>query len=287
MKEAIVETNLKSSKYTVWLLVSVIVASGANKTFAVPAWSELVNKLVNKRNPEEKRSLLHTPSRPTTSNTKKPLRKLPHPSELGRLKNSFIWRAPYGTDALDQELLQIIKNQDPYDREVRFNRIQSLLQQGANPNTLDPDNFGLPSLLHKATRMPEEIVYLLLQFGANPNPKNTLGVTPLHELCYSSKNVDEQLQLLIANILLKNGANLEAGVQTNLGTPLHIACFVGSPKKVQYLLERGADVDALKEDGTPPLYRALHSDSDPKGKIDLLIEYGADKELLKKYIALT
>ena len=62
----------------------------------------------------------------------------------------------------------------------------------------------------------------------------------------------QNIHLQIVQYLIEKGSNIEAK-DKNDETPLHIACFVGNLSVVQYLIEKGANENAKDEDGKTPL----------------------------------
>ena len=94
----------------------------------------------------------------------------------------------------------------------------------------------------------------LLKRGANPNEeKGYSGSTPLH-LAITEKKLD------LVKKLLKNGARLET--KDDYGdTPLLKAVRDGAPEDiVEFLLEQGADVQAVAEDRKTALHFAAQKD---------------------------
>ncbi|CAB0042965.1 unnamed protein product [Trichogramma brassicae] len=112
--------------------------------------------------------------------------------------------------------------------------------------------------LHLAARYRHEyIVYVLLEYGANPNqPEHDERSTPLHALAYrcpcdcstnlkycgERKPVDK-----IVGMLVEKGANLEARDRRG-ETPLQSAVAHFDAGLVAALLKHGASLDALNED---------------------------------------
>ena len=95
-----------------------------------------------------------------------------------------------------------------------------------------------------------DIIKFLIELGADLNipSNNDFNVTPLHSACATSN-------FKIAELLMKNGANVNAEQQGNV-TPLHSASHNGQIKLVRLLIEYGADVNAKMKDGQTPLFMA-------------------------------
>ena len=76
---------------------------------------------------------------------------------------------------------------------------------------------------------------------------------------------------------LSHGADI-AELNESGYTPLHLAAAYGHPKIAQYLLSRGAQVDAREEESTPRYYTALHlaaREHNPE-VAQVLLKHGAD-----------
>ena len=82
-----------------------------------------------------------------------------------------------------------------------------------------------------------DIARILLQRGAEPNMKNTKGKTPLHVLLEQDFHDDDDVDSVLVVVRL--------------------------------LLDSGADVNALDEDYTTPLYLAFHQGRSEIGQIIL------------------
>ncbi|MGX6960666.1 MAG: ankyrin repeat domain-containing protein [Rickettsia endosymbiont of Pentastiridius leporinus] len=81
--------------------------------------------------------------------------------------------------------------------------------------------------------------------------------------------------------LLKNGANPnDIGLRRD--TPLHFAADRHYIVKMSYLLEFGADIDALGSDDSTPLHKVLMSSVDENRleAVKLLLEKGANTRIL-------
>ncbi len=108
-----------------------------------------------------------------------------------------------------------------------------LLENGANPNFAETNNFDFP--LHLGFR--EDIKTLLLQHGADPNIPNIQGKTPLH-----------LAHLFEIKLLLQYGA--KPNIQDYKGnTPLMRATMNLSARSVEALLRGGADISIKNNDG--------------------------------------
>lgn len=80
-------------------------------------------------------------------------------------------------------------------------------------------------------------------------------------------------QTEIARYLLEKGADVDA-LTYNTNTPLHLAAFDGNDEIIRLLVARGADIDAKECDGWTPVYCAIlnkHPET-----VETLAELGAD-----------
>ncbi|KAK7571104.1 hypothetical protein V9T40_014708 [Parthenolecanium corni] len=144
---------------------------------------------------------------------------------------------------------------------------EMLVKHGANVNVADLWKF---TPLHEAAAKGKyDIVKLLLQNGADPAKKNRDGATPLDLV----KEGDQD----VADLLRGNAALLDAAKKGNLAriqrlltpenincrdlqgrnsTPLHLAAGYNNLEVAEFLLERGADVNAQDKGGLIPLHNA-------------------------------
>ncbi len=84
----------------------------------------------------------------------------------------------------------------------------------------------------------------------------------------------------IADFLLQKGANLEA--RTVLGmTPLYVAIYSKKGDIVQFLIEKGADIHAVRSDGETMLHIAAAIGDE--GIVDTLISNGLDVDASRRY----
>jgi hypothetical protein len=167
---------------------------------------------------------------------------------------SFMSTAQAAADDLQTQLLKGIQ-----DRDVAA--VRAALEKGADPNR--PGEFGRTPL-HEAAKESAEAVELLLAGGAKPNPLDGDGRTPLH-LAYSDSAaalLRHKADFLIldkkGNSALHTAAEadarmcrllVEAGIpvdaRNNSGlTPLHFAALQANKSAADYLLSKGADINA-------------------------------------------
>ena len=101
------------------------------------------------------------------------------------------------------------------------------------------------TFLHRAAHRGDyESMKLLLQFGANVNPRNAAQRTPLHLACATMQNTAYMrigLKSHPAVLLLENGADYNA-VDSKGFTALHLACLSGDVFAIRALIRAGASV---------------------------------------------
>ena len=183
------------------------------------------------------------------------------------------------------ELAELMQNQEIIDyllsvwgttilyraiRQKNYTKVRETLESGFDVNTVD--EYGA-TVLHRVvsrfqrqpeeSRRSEEIVNLLLEFGANPNATNNKGQTPLHLINRQPANV--------VRSLLEAGGDVNA--TDNLDkTPLHTSDW-GSHEVGRILLEAGADINAIDKFGQTPLHIV---DRKEARRTDFLLRAGAD-----------
>ncbi|KAH8687960.1 ankyrin repeat-containing domain protein [Tricladium varicosporioides] len=144
--------------------------------------------------------------------------------------------------------------------------VEQLLHRGVPPTT----GPSMHALKEAVLTDDEEIVRLLLLFGADPNDPSRDGTTPL-SACV------ERSFLAGATILMKYGAdpNLAAGV--DLESPLGMAVMANMVGFSSLLLTYNGDANHVTANGTPLLTSAIKKRT-PKKFIDLLLAYGSDPD---------
>ena len=143
-------------------------------------------------------------------------------------------------------------------REVR-----SLIEKGVSPNQKDPR--GMPILMVAIQENSVKTVdYLINVKGIDLNQPNMTSETPL--MFASLYGLFPEVKVLVNQ--------KEVPVNRPGWTPLHYACTNGHLEIAQFLLEKGAVVDAPSPNETTPLMMAIRA-----GNIQLvrlLLDRGAD-----------
>lgn len=119
-----------------------------------------------------------------------------------------------------------------------------------------------------------EICGILIDAGADVNIKSSGGTTLLHHVAFSGGDYKDIAELLIAKGLDVNAKITRSG-EIKDGTPLHLAAPKGNVLVAEVLIQNGAEVNArLPYNG----YTALHLASRDgfKEVVELLITKGAE-----------
>lgn len=126
--------------------------------------------------------------------------------------------------------------------------------------------------LHLAAGLQEEswrLCQLLLEHGAKPDSVDSAGCQPVH-LAWKQKHMETCI------ILLSSGVDVNRMINKRQQTMLHEVASgeFGSFKLCKTLLELGAKVDSVDEDGNQSLHLAFRRGLIETGK--LLLSHGAD-----------
>ncbi|XP_066284511.1 ankyrin repeat and SOCS box protein 13-like isoform X2 [Branchiostoma lanceolatum] len=137
-----------------------------------------------------------------------------------------------------------------------------LITAGAQVNARNID--GSTPLCDACSRGSVSCINLLLSHGAEVNP-SLITASPLHEAVLRGHQD-------CVDILIENGARIEH-TDCHHGTPLHVACIRGQVDCAKSLLLAGANPNATKNHETPLHYA---SQNNYAAVIQVLVEYGAN-----------
>ncbi|CAK1603147.1 unnamed protein product [Parnassius mnemosyne] len=84
------------------------------------------------------------------------------------------------------------------------------------------------------------------------NCPDNAGYTPLHYAARSG-------HVNICNILLQNGADINAETRSGKATPLHKAAAAGKATTLKFLIQSGACIDKQDIDGQTVLHKAIQN----------------------------
>jgi 26S proteasome non-ATPase regulatory subunit 10 len=144
------------------------------------------------------------------------------------------------------------------------NIVLYLIEKGAKIN--QPDSFGATPLHMAVLGGQPEIVELLISKGADVNIKSRNGKIPL-QMAFEKDAPD------IVEIFIKQGMPINSNINQYGRTLLHEAAIMGKLKIADFLIAKGAVIEAKDKAGKSPLDYALICDH-PK-VADLLIGKGA------------
>ncbi len=143
----------------------------------------------------------------------------------------------------------------------RSDQVRALLARGMDPKTLDPN--GDPVLLVAARAGWQPTVDALLGAGAKVDLANHFGDRPISVAALGG-------HLAIVKTLFTRGAALDAPGWT----PLLYAASAGQTEVARYLLDSGANINAVSPNGTTVLMMAVRGGYEPT--VELLLSRGAD-----------
>ena len=153
----------------------------------------------------------------------------------------------------------------------RVRVIESLLTHGADVNgrnTMEEPRWGgaryrrhmtgATAFMLAAKAADVEVMRLLLDHGADPTIGTEDNITPLMAAAgiswASNQDRASEAQVLEAVTLLVEGLGADVNAVSDVAeTAMHAAAYRGANSVVQYLFDRGAELDVVARDGRTPL----------------------------------
>jgi ankyrin repeat protein len=207
-----------------------------------------------------------------------------------------------GSAALHYAMLHGFANAMPRANYVAFlfrpnmrDLVKALLKHGADPNVRFVrsvmgngfrNNAGATPFFLATSTKDTELMRLLVSHGADPRLTTNNNVTPLMAVAginRGNSRPEDQLNgfrdaLDAVKLAIELGNDIHA-VDNRGQTALHGAAYTGSYPIVEYLISKGADVNAKDKSGETPWSLAMSLNND--GEIvhrttaDLLLKFGA------------
>jgi ankyrin repeat protein len=148
----------------------------------------------------------------------------------------------------------------------RVEAVKLLLDNGALVDTRNDFGMTVLYVAAKATDNRQEVVDILIKYGASVNIEDKNRDTPL-KVALDRNDMD------ISEILLANGADINYQ-DKNGNTLLHSFTGATDSNKLKYALDNGANVNIFNKMGDTPLMNAASRGS--KKIVELLIDRGAE-----------
>ncbi|WP_203143274.1 ankyrin repeat domain-containing protein [Marinobacter mangrovi] len=134
----------------------------------------------------------------------------------------------------------MFKSYDEIIEVTRYTTINELIAAGFDPSK--PDMEGVYVLNPVCKRLNVELVYELIQAGANVNAVSADGYTPLLSAIEYSHH-DSKAAVEVISLLLDNGADIEGRGDWDK-TPFLKSCTRGVIEITRLLVSRGCDIHA-------------------------------------------
>eukprot|EP00742_Colponemidia_sp_Colp-10_P011871 GILJ01013252.1.p1 GENE.GILJ01013252.1~~GILJ01013252.1.p1 ORF type:complete len:574 (-),score=64.89 GILJ01013252.1:195-1916(-) len=156
--------------------------------------------------------------------------------------------------------------------DIDMSVVRLLLKRGASEHIKEPVGEWDATPLHYAAMNHNryELMELLLDSGADIHAAKK-GRTVLHVACSTKDKEVPSVRLL-----LERGASIYINTPDDKGnTPLFAAISASNLDLVRFLLENGADVNLLLEEGTA-LHKSVSQSPCSREMVELLLDHGAD-----------
>ena len=150
--------------------------------------------------------------------------------------------------------------------------VELLLEKTAQIDAIDV-NCNTP--LHFAAQNGQApVMELLLARRANPNAVDHVGRTPLHYATAPFEHA-QFAPAVVARLLIRQGANVNAAESWDDQTPLHVAVAKDNAELVELLINNNADTEAKDKHDNTPLRLAVMSCR--RAIVELVLELGVVK----------
>ena len=138
-------------------------------------------------------------------------------------------------------------------------RLDELREQiTVNPELLQASSMGHSLLRNAVCRWDAPRVRLLLESGASASVQEPLGHQPLYRAANSVVPGGESEGVVIIQLLVKHGGDVNWQSGPGKSTPLHMAARRGNVLLAESLVTRGADIEGKDAKGESPLRRAVN-----------------------------
>ena len=154
--------------------------------------------------------------------------------------------------------------------------VKLLLSHGANPNMKATDKYPM----HAACNGQHyDLVKLLLEYNANIVVRDEHGETALHCVLKSVSMFPESAGSVLAPVELLLDAGADVNAMSNDGeTPFYIACSKGLTSVVAKMLKYGAKVDGISDKKLPMIVACRNKNV---SVVQLLLSNGANPDIVE------
>ena len=148
-----------------------------------------------------------------------------------------------------------------------FDTVKRLIKEGVDLNTKD-DSGNTP--LHWASSV--SMAELLLKNGADIHSRNNMGGTPLHTASSWGRSN-------IVSFFIAQGADIHAKDEFGGDMPIHYAAKGGDIATIRVLIKAGSNINEKNNSGSTPIFNAIANNS--VEAVEFLINQGADLSAVK------